>query len=136
MADLGPYGSYAASFGGATSGYGAPANPFQHPERQPGGAFDANLYDANEGIGALGFYATQPGVNAPFSAWLTNTGTHRQLWDDYVGQAASKNDPTFSFSSYLAQNDPYTRYANLSPTDRGDANPSSISPYAILQNLG
>ena len=136
MAQLNGFGggSYGNPFAGAIGGYraGGGSNPFADTSK----TFDKGLYDQNEGQPALGYYATQSGANQPFQSWLTNTGTHRQLWSDYEGQFLAHNDPSFSFTDYLGQNDPYERYMQLSSADRGETSQSALSPFAQLMNLG
>src|SRR5947208_2825636 len=132
MSNLNPY---AAAFGGATGGWNpyAASNPFTH---QPAGGYDRNLFEENEGRPALSFYATQVGAQGPYKDWLEKATTQHAAYTDYMGQVAARNDPTFAFTDYLAQNDPYKRYMQMSQQDRGEAPVSAFSPFLSLMNLG
>lgn len=128
-----PFGTFGAAFSGGTSGYGAPHNPYATP---PAEGWDRNRLEREDGRAALGFYATQPGVSAPFRDYLESAGTRQSLWTDYEGVFGSRNDPAYAFTDWLKENDPYDRYMRQSYAERGEVNPGVLSPFAKLENLG
>lgn len=129
-----PYGTFGSAFGGYAGGYAPANNPFT-PQNTPAGGYDRNLFDADQGRPALGFYADAAGQDQPFRNWLQSGGTHQQLWTDYLGKFAARNDPSFAFTNYLAENDPYKTWSQLGYQERGVANPAALSPFVQLLNL-
>jgi hypothetical protein len=131
----GPYGTFGNAFGGSTAGWRPPANPFA-PEREPDEGWDRDLFETNQGRPAFGLFANAARAtgNNPYADWLESGGTQNDLWTDYLGQFTARQDPTFAFTNYLAENDPYLRYMRRSYADRGVANPASLAPFAALVN--
>ncbi len=131
MAGFDVYGGAGNPFGGSTTSWATRLgnyNPYaqyatwQARHDAPGG----QLREEEEGRGALGAYAGQAGLTQPFVDWITNPTTHRQLWDEYLGEA-SKHPGDYWFQDYLAENDPRLRWMNQSPDRRGETPPWALA---------
>jgi hypothetical protein len=126
MPTFNPFGGAGNIFGGPTASW---AERLGHYNPYTVGARDepATLREENEGYPALGFYAGQSGLTSPFVNWLTNPTTHRQLWNEYLGEA-SRRPGDYWFQDYLAEHDPRLRWLNASAQERGE---TPQSAYAL-----
>lgn len=120
-----PFSSY------ATNG----ESPYKNPFADTSKSYDRTMFEENRGEPAFGFYASQSGANQPFKDWLNTYTNQHRMYSDYQGQFAAKGDPTWAFTDYLRDNDPYKWYQASSWQDRGEQNPGYFSPFVQYMSL-
>jgi hypothetical protein len=135
MANYNLYAGGGNPFAGPTTSWLGQArgvkNPYEIGQDTSTDAFA--LREQDQGVPALSFYASQPGVTTPFSDWLMAPSNRNRLYGDYLGAASSR--PGLFFQDWLAENDPHLRWMNQSAQDRGE-NPQSAYALPMHFNPG